>query len=74
MPKSRRLRIVIGLAISTALSLLQFFTTPQAQQPASDVAIDNDDIGGGNRPKGPEAVGDRGNARPPRPIHQMRRD
>ena len=56
MPTSRLIRPVIGLGI--CISLYAFFplSSPQAQQPANDVAIDNDDIGGVvNGPKGPEA-------------------
>jgi len=56
MPTSRLIRPVIGLGI--CISLYAFFplSSPQAQQPANDVAIDNDDIGGVvNGPKGAEA-------------------
>jgi hypothetical protein len=49
------LRLALGLAIGTFCAFL-LFTTSRAQQPASDVAIDPDDIGGVVAgPKGPEA-------------------
>ena len=43
--RSRLLTLTLGLGVSI-VSLLLFFTTSQAQQPAIDVAIDPDDIGG----------------------------
>ncbi len=47
---------VAGLATLAALASLPFFAPSFAQQPASNVAIDNDDIGGVvTGPKGPEA-------------------
>ena len=52
----RRLTPVMGLTASIALCSFLLFTPSSAQQPASDVAIDNDDIGGVvTGPKGPEA-------------------
>ena len=49
------LRLALGLAVGTFCSFL-LFTTSRAQQPANDVAIDGDDIGGVvTGPKGPEA-------------------
>jgi hypothetical protein len=51
----RTARIVIGAAVC-ALSVYLVTGTPGAQQPAADVAIDPDDIGGVvTGPKGPEA-------------------
>jgi hypothetical protein len=48
--------ILTGFAASIALGSYLLFTPSFAQQPASDVAIDNDDIGGVvSGPKGPEA-------------------
>ena len=48
-------RLATGLAVGTFCSFL-LFTTSRAQQPANDVAIDGDDIGGVvTGPKGPEA-------------------
>jgi hypothetical protein len=48
-------RFATGLAVGTFCSFL-LFTTSRAQQPANDVAIDGDDIGGVvTGPKGPEA-------------------
>ena len=48
--------MLTGLTASIVLSSLVFFPTSYAQQPAADVAIDNDDIGGVvTGPKGPEA-------------------
>ena len=55
MPSSR-LRLLNGLALTTTLTSFLFLTSPLAQQPVSDVAIDTDDIGGVvTGPKGPEA-------------------
>jgi hypothetical protein len=46
----------MGFGLATALCSFLLPTTPLAQQPAADVAIDNDDIGGVVvGPKGPEA-------------------
>jgi hypothetical protein len=46
----------MGLGVCLSLSALLSLTQSQAQQPANEVAIDNDDIGGVvNGPKGPEA-------------------
>jgi hypothetical protein len=56
MPTSRLFRLIMGLGISVILYSFLPFPSSQAQQPANDVAIDNDDIGGVvNGPKGPEA-------------------
>ena len=56
MPTSRLVRLILGLGISIGLYSLLPVSSSQAQQPANDVAIDNDDIGGVvNGPKGPEA-------------------
>ena len=56
MTKSRLLPPVMGLTACIALCSFLLFTPSYAQQPASDVAIDNDDIGGVvTGPKGPEA-------------------
>ena len=56
MSTSRLVRLIMGLGISAALYFILPVTSSQAQQPANDVAIDNDDIGGVvNGPKGPEA-------------------
>ncbi len=53
--RSRRLTLTLGLGVSILIAFA-FFTTSQAQQPAVDVAIDPDDIGGVvSGPKGPEA-------------------
>ena len=46
MSTSRLVRLVIGLGISLGLYSLLPQSSSQAQQPANDVAIDNDDIGG----------------------------
>ncbi len=46
MPTSRLVRLVIGLGIMHGPIVASSLTTSQAQQPANDVAIDNDDIGG----------------------------
>jgi hypothetical protein len=55
MLSSRAVRLVIGFAVTVVASFV-LFGTPHAQQPANDVAIDNDDIGGVvTGPKGPEA-------------------
>ena len=55
MTKSRVL-IVAGLAVFAALCSSLLFPRSYAQQPAADVAIDADDIGGVvTGPKGPEA-------------------
>ena len=52
----RLLTPVMGLTASIALCSFLLFTPSYAQQPASDVAIDNDDIGGVvTGPNGPEA-------------------
>ena len=52
----RRALIVAGLAVFTALSSTLLFPRSYAQQPAADVAIDADDIGGVvTGPNGPEA-------------------
>ena len=57
MSTSRLVRLIIGLGISVGtLFDSSQSTSSQAQQPANDVAIDNDDIGGVvTGPKGPEA-------------------
>ena len=56
MPTSRLVRFILGLGISIGLYSLLPVSSFEAQQPANDVAIDNDDIGGVvNGPKGPEA-------------------
>jgi hypothetical protein len=56
MRTSRLVRLVVGLGLSVGLYSLLPLSSSQAQQPANDVAIDNDDIGGVvNGPKGPEA-------------------
>src|SRR5262245_5652699 len=56
MRTSRLVRLIIGLGISVGLYSFLPISSSQAQQPANDVAIDNDDIGGVvNGPKGPEA-------------------
>src|SRR5262245_57531844 len=57
MPRSRYLRHVVGLSAgATICSLLLLASSQAQQQPASDVAIDNDDIGGVVMgPSGPEA-------------------
>ena len=48
--------LVAGLVTFLALGSFQPLTRSFAQQPANDVAIDNDDIGGVvTSPKGPEA-------------------
>jgi hypothetical protein len=55
MPTSRFPRLIAGLGLSSALCVF-LFTSSEAQQPAADVAIDTDDIGGVvTGPKGPEA-------------------
>jgi len=56
MSTSRLARLIMGLGISAALYSILPITSSQAQQPANDVVVDNDDIGGVvNGPKGPEA-------------------
>ncbi len=56
MIKKRPLSLVAVFMTLAALSSFLPFGSPSAQQPASDVAIDNDDIGGVvTGPKGPEA-------------------
>ena len=56
MRTRRFIRLILGLGISIGLCSLLPVSSSQAQQPANDVAIDNDDIGGVvNGPKGPEA-------------------
>ncbi len=56
MRTSRLVRLIIGLGFSTIFYSLLPLSSFQAQQPANDVAIDNDDIGGVvNGPRGPEA-------------------
>ena len=56
MIKNLPLSFVTGLMTVVALSSFLPFGSSSAQQPASDVAIDNDDIGGVvTGPKGPEA-------------------
>ena len=56
MNKHLPLSFVTVLITLVALSSFLPFGSPSAQQPASDVAIDNDDIGGVvTGPKGPEA-------------------
>jgi hypothetical protein len=56
MTKSRVLTLAAGLAAVAALSSPFLLTRSFAQQPAADVAIDNDDIGGVvTGPTGPEA-------------------
>ena len=55
MRTSRLFRIFIGLGLSVGLYSLLPLSSSQAQQPANDVAIDSDDLGGiVNGPKGPE--------------------
>ncbi len=56
MSTSRFVRIMMGLGACVSLYCILSLTPSQAQQPANEVAIDNDDIGGVvNGPKGPEA-------------------
>jgi hypothetical protein len=56
MRTRRLIRLILGLAIAIGLYSLLPASSFQAQQPANDVAIDSDDIGGVvNGPKGPEA-------------------
>ncbi len=53
---SRLVRLIMGLGACVSLYSILSLTPSQAQQPANEVAIDNDDIGGVvNGPKGPEA-------------------
>ena len=76
MTTSRLLTLVIGLTACIVLCSFLLFTPSYAQQPASDVAIDNDDIGGVvTGPEGPggRRLGDRRDARPAGPLHQERR-
>src|SRR5262245_66625572 len=54
MFKNRLPTFVTGLVACIAVGAFLLFTPSFAQQPASDVAIDNDDIGGDvTGPKGP---------------------
>lgn len=56
MPHHRHLVLAVGFACLSAASLPFVVSHPEAQQPAADVAIDPDDIGGLVRgPNGPEA-------------------
>ncbi|HEU4688086.1 MAG TPA: carboxypeptidase-like regulatory domain-containing protein [Vicinamibacterales bacterium] len=56
MSTSRFVRIMMGLGACVSLYGILCLTPSQAQQPANEVAIDNDDIGGVvNGPKGTEA-------------------
>ena len=56
MRTSRLVRLIVGLGLIVGLYSLLPLSSSQAQQPANDVAIDNDDIGGVvSGPKGPEA-------------------
>jgi hypothetical protein len=56
MIKKLRPTFASGCVTCLALGSLLLYTTSSAQQPANDVAIDNDDIGGVvTGPKGPEA-------------------
>jgi len=56
MSKSRVLTVTLGLAAVAALASSFVFVPSYAQQPAADVAIDTDDIGGVvTGPNGPEA-------------------
>ena len=56
MTQSRVVALLIGLTAIIVLALFPGFPTSYAQQPANEVAIDNDDIGGVvTGPKGPEA-------------------
>jgi hypothetical protein len=56
MSTSRLVRLIIGLGACIGLYFILPLNPSQAQQPANEVAIDNDDIGGVvNGPKGPEA-------------------
>ncbi|HZI81438.1 MAG TPA: carboxypeptidase-like regulatory domain-containing protein [Vicinamibacterales bacterium] len=56
MSKSRVLTVTLGLAAVAALASSFVFVPSYAQQPAADVAIDTDDIGGVvTGPDGPEA-------------------
>ena len=56
MTKRRFACLILGLTALIVLGSSLPFTTSYAQQPARDVAIDNDDIGGVvTGPKGPEA-------------------
>src|SRR5512134_1203467 len=56
MSRTRLNRPVWGFVVSSALCAFLLLVTSQAQQPAGDVAIDPDDIGGVvTGPNGPEA-------------------
>src|SRR5688572_16366892 len=56
MTRTRVLTVAAGVASLAALCSSLLFTPSYAQQPAADVAIDTDDIGGVvTGPKGPEA-------------------
>ena len=56
MSTSRFVPLIMGLGVCVSLYFISSLTPSQAQQPANEVAIDNDDIGGVvNGPKGPEA-------------------
>jgi hypothetical protein len=56
MSTSRFVRLIMGLGVCVSLYFISSLTPSQAQQPANEVAIDNDDIGGVvSGPKGPEA-------------------
>ena len=56
MSTSRLVRLIMGLGACIGLYSILSFTPSHAQQPAGEVAIDNDDIGGVvTGPKGPEA-------------------
>ena len=56
MTTSRLISLVTGLTATIVLCSFLLFPPSYAQQPANDVAIDNDDIGGVvTGPKGPEA-------------------
>src|SRR5262245_34357825 len=56
MPTSRLAQLILGLGVSVVLWSILPVASSHAQQPANDVAIDTDDIGGVViGPKGPEA-------------------
>jgi hypothetical protein len=56
MTRTRMLTVAVGVTAAVALSSSLLFPRSYAQQPAADVAIDNDDIGGVvTGPNGPEA-------------------
>ena len=65
MIKNLPLSFVTGVMTVVALSSFPALRSSSAQQPASDVAIDSDDLGGVvTGPKGPEAAsGSCGNPR-----------